>query len=88
MKAQSFLTIAQAAQRLSCSPSFVRDMVRAKDYAGKPVEIIPPRLRKKVRLEFPSVRIQGLGIRIPEHDFNDWVIGIPHEENSDTKTQR
>jgi hypothetical protein len=70
------LTVDQVAERLQCSPSHVRDLIRATECLGRPLSHIPPRLQRLIDLRFPRPRYLSASrrmARIDERDLMEWL---------------
>lgn len=78
----SLMTVAQVAEQLQCSPSYVRSLMRAAEIAHqldrgqRLASTVPPRLRPLLDLGFPRpIRLSKSGrmVRIPADELNAWV---------------
>lgn len=70
------LTITQVAERLQCSPSHVRSLVRAAELCSQQLHTIPPRLRPLIGLRFPRPRYLSARrrmARIDERELMKWL---------------
>lgn len=84
-------TVAQIAERLQCSPSYVRSLMRAAEMQEqlrqqqRATDTVPPRLRPLLTLGFPRpIRLSKSGrmVRIPGDEFETWLQGaadVPRE---------
>ncbi len=78
----ALLTVTQTAERLNCSASHVRALMRAAEMRHqlnqhqRPADTIPPRLRPLIDMGFPRpIRLSKSGrmVRIPADELDTWM---------------
>jgi hypothetical protein len=78
----SLMTVAQVAEHLQCSPSYVRLLMQAAEIndqlnrGQRLASTVPPRLRPLLHLNFPRpIRLSQSGrmVRIPADELEQWM---------------